>query len=276
MTHAAKRVTPETVAAFHRDGAVALRGLFSAEDMANLARGIEENLADPSPQAKIASSPEDPGRFFEDFRNWTRIAAYERFVRDSPLAEAAARLMRSPTARFYHDHLLVKTPGTRQRTPWHQDQPYYNVEGAQTVSFWIPIDPVSRLSTLEFVARSHLGPWLMPRTFRDHQAQWFPEGALADLPDIEKDRSAFDILGWALAPGDAVAFSMLTLHGAAGVPGEGQRRVFSARFLGEDVRHAPRQWATSPDFPELSHLPAGAPMDHPIFPVLWRADGAIF
>jgi hypothetical protein len=44
------------------------------------------------------------------------------------------------------------------------------------------------------------------------------------------------------------------------------------RFLGDDMTHAPRRWRTSPEFPGLrEELPAGAPMNHPLFPVLWRA-----
>jgi ectoine hydroxylase-related dioxygenase (phytanoyl-CoA dioxygenase family) len=135
---------------------------------------------------------------------------------------------------------------------------------------WIPVDPVAHASRLEFVAGSHLGPWLMPRTFMDHQAKWFPEGSLADLPDIEANRDAFPIIGWALEPGDMVCFNMLTLHASGGVSGSTRRRAFSIRFIGDDVRHAPRQWRTSPDFPGLAGtLPAGAQMDHPLFPVVW-------
>ena len=263
------RVTDDDVTAFRRDGAVCIRGLLNAAELRELHDGIEANLAVPSPRAKIASRPDDPGRFFEDFCNWQHIAAYRRFITDSPLARLAQRLMGSQTVRLYHDHLLVKEPGTRQRTPWHQDQPYYNIEGLQTVSMWIPIDAVPRASTLEFVAGSHLGPWLMPRTFMDHQAKWFPEGSLADLPDIEADREAFPIIGWEVAPGDFVCFHMLTLHAAAGFAGPGRRRVFSLRFLGDDVRHAPRRWATSPEFPGLAdELAAGAPMEHALFPKL--------
>jgi len=263
------RVTDDDVAAFRRDGAVCIRGLLNAAELRELHDGIEANLAAPSPRAKIASRPDDPGRFFEDFCNWQHIAAYRRFITDSPLARLAQRLMGSQTVRLYHDHLLVKEPGTRQRTPWHQDQPYYNIEGLQTVSMWIPIDAVARASTLEFVAGSHLGPWLMPRTFMDHQARWFPEGSLADLPDIEADREAFPIIGWEVAPGDFVCFHMLTLHAAAGFAGPGRRRVFSVRFLGDDVRHAPRRWVTSPEFPGLAdELAAGAPMEHALFPKL--------
>lgn len=254
--------------AFARDGAVCLRGAIAPEMIALLRAGIDENLARPSPRAKVASRPDDPGRFVEDFCSWRENAAYRRFIFESGLGRIAAELMASPTARLYHDHMLTKEAGTLQPTPWHQDQPYYNVEGRQTVSFWIPVDPVSRAASLEFVAGSHRGPWLMPRSFMDAQAKWFPEGSLADLPDIEADRAAWPILGWALEPGDVVAFHMLTLHASAGA--DSRRRVFSVRFLGEDVTHAPRRWATSPDFPGLAdELPAGAAMDHPLFPIVW-------
>jgi ectoine hydroxylase-related dioxygenase (phytanoyl-CoA dioxygenase family) len=261
-----------SVESFQRDGAIRIRQLFRPQEISVLRSGIEENLAHLSPRAKVVSSADDPGHFVEDFCNWQDNAHYRRFIFDSALAETAGRLMKSTTARLYHDHMLTKESGTRQPTPWHQDQPYYNIEGRQNISFWIPVDPVNRESTLEFVAGSHLGPWLMPRSFMDAQAKWFPEGTLADLPNIDAARDAFPILGWELEPGDAVCFHMLTLHAARGVRGNHRRRVFSVRFLGDDVTHAPRRWRTSPEFPGLrEELPAGAPMNHPLFPELWRA-----
>lgn len=254
---------------FQRQGAIVIRQLLQPDELDTLREGIEANLAQPSVRAKIASRPDDPGRFFEDFCNWQHNDAYRRFIFETPLALAAQRLMESRTVRLHHDHLLVKEPGTRQRTPWHQDQPYYNIDGQQNISMWIPVDPVSRASTLEFVAGSHRGPWLMPRTFMDHQAKWFPEGSLADLPDIEVARERFPIVGWAIEPGDIVCFHMLTLHAAGGVDGPNRRRVFSVRFLGDDTRHAPRGWTTSPEFPGLvDRLAAGSPMTDPLFPVL--------
>lgn len=266
---AADAIPDDLVEAFAGDGAVCVRGLFSGAEIALLEQGIEENLTRPSANALIASRADDPGRFFEDFCNWQRIAAYRRFLGASPVAAAAARLMGAGQVRFYHDHLLVKESNTRQKTPWHQDQPYYNVDGLMNCSLWLPVDPVPRESSLEFIAGSHRQGWLMPRSFRDNQAKWFPEGTLKELPDIEADRAAFPILGWALEPGDAVFFHMLALHGAAG--STGRRRVMSLRFLGEDMRHAVRPWKTSPDFPGLAdELPDGAVLDHPLFPVIWE------
>ena len=256
---------------FARDGAVCVRGAFSLDEVALVERGIERNRAAPSPRAIVASRPEDPGRFVEDFCNWQSIPEYEAFIRGSAAAAIAGELMGSERVRLFHDHLLVKEAGTAQRTPWHQDQPYYNVEGTQTCSMWMPVDPVARESTLEFVAGSHLGPWLMPRTFMDAEAKWFPDGSLEELPDIDADPTRFRIVGWALEPGDAVFFHMLTLHAAGGVSAGSRRRAFSVRFLGDDVTHAPRPWKTSPEFPGLAdELPAGAPMDHRLFPVVWE------
>jgi hypothetical protein len=175
--------------------------------------------------------------------------------------------MGSRQVRLYHDHMLTKEPGTRQRTPWHQDQPYYNIEGRQNVSFWIPVDPVRRHSTLEFVAGSHQGPWLMPRSFMDHQAKWFPEGSLQDLPDIEaRASSSHHRLGGGAGRRDRLPHAQPARLG--GVDGDTRRRVFSVRMLGDDITHAPRPWVTSPPFPGPGladdalfplRLPAGAP-----------------
>jgi len=262
--------TPEAVADFQRDGVVCLRGVLTPDEVAVLRRGIDANLAQPSPRALVASRPDDPGRFVEDFCCWPDNADYRATLTTTALPAVAAGLTGSAQVRLYHDHMLTKEGGTRQPTPWHQDQPYYNVDGQQSVSFWIPVDPISRAATLEFVAGSHRGPWLMPRTFLSHEARWFPEGSLAELPDIDADRARFNILGWALEPGDAVAFHMLALHASGGVEPGRRRRVFSARYLGDDMRHAPRRWATSPDFPGLAErLAAGAPMDDPLFPLVW-------
>ena len=263
-------VTDEQIRSFTADGAVCLRGVLTEAEVALLRAGIDQNLTRPSSRAKIASTPDDPGLFIEDFCCWSTIDAYRRVIFESALSGIAAALTKSQMIRLYHDHMLTKAPGTRQRTPWHQDQPYYNIEGHQNVSFWIPVDPVSREATLQFVAGSHQGPWLMPRAFMSKEAKWFPEGALQDLPDIDAEPEKHRVIGWEINPGDVIAFNMLTLHAAGGVESGRRRRVFSVRMIGDDIRHAPRSWVTSPEFPGLrDELPVGAALAHPLFPILW-------
>lgn len=266
-----KSLCPSDIENFQQNGAICLRNVLSSDAIECLKQGIDLNLKHPSSRAKIASLKNDPGLFIEDFCNWQSNPFYKEFIFSTNLAEIAGLLMKSSTVRLYHDHTLVKEANTRQKTPWHQDQPYYNIEGMQNCSMWIPVDPVSRESTLEFIAGSHRGPWLIPRTFMDHQAKWFPEGSLSELPDIEAEREKFPILGWDMNPGDIVCFHMLTLHAAKGVEGGQRRRVYSLRFIGDDITHAPRSWVTYPHFADLEKdLDAGAKMEHELFPLLWK------
>jgi ectoine hydroxylase-related dioxygenase (phytanoyl-CoA dioxygenase family) len=261
---------PNVAEAFRRDGAVPIRGLLDDAQVETLRRGIERNRAEPGPFAQGHGADRT---FFEDFCNWERIAEYEEVIHGAELGRVAAELMGSGSVRLFHDHLLVKEAGSTEPSPWHQDQPYYCVDGRQNVSFWIPVDPVARENTLEFVAGSQApGTWYMPRAFISQTALVFDEGELEDVPDIEADRSAHDILGWELEPGDAVAFHMLTLHQAGGSPT--LRRAFSVRVLGDDATYAPRPHTTSPPFPGIdSELDAGDPFDAPRFPVLYAAEG---
>ncbi|SEC74845.1 hypothetical protein SAMN05216178_4715 [Pseudomonas saponiphila] len=48
---------PATVEAFQRDGAVCIRQLFSADEVALLEQGIEHNLAQPSERAADFGAP---------------------------------------------------------------------------------------------------------------------------------------------------------------------------------------------------------------------------
>ncbi len=256
----------DAAGAFQRDGAACLRGVF--DDWVDvIAAGIERNMRDPGPYAANSVRAGEGGAFFDDYCNWQRIPEFARVVRESPAARLAARLMRSETAQFFHDHVLVKEPGTQKPTPWHSDLPYYFVDGQQTISFWIPVDPV-RTATLRLIAASHqweraVRPvrWLDSSDFYDQDPGYRP------LPDPDNDPT-LQVLEWQLQPGDAVIFDFRTVHGARGNDAPTRRRVLSLRWLGDDVRFAPRPGRTSPPFPGHGMEP-GQRLREDWFPVLW-------
>ncbi|ODN72394.1 phytanoyl-CoA dioxygenase family protein [Methylobrevis pamukkalensis] len=202
---ASRLVDTATVDAFRTDGATILRGVF-ADWVAPLREGVAKLMANPSPRERSYTPKDGSARFFQDLCNWQDIAEFEAFVRTSPAGEIAAALMGSTTARFFHDHVLVKEPGNSMVTPWHQDMPYYCVGGRQSVSFWIPLDPVARATTLECVAGTHASG-LDHRPERFDGTPLYENDPRAAVPDIDADRDAWRILGWALEPGDAVAFT---------------------------------------------------------------------
>ena len=255
-----------TVQQFRSQGATVLRGVFS-DWIDTLRKGVDFNMDHPAPSARDYHT-EEGGRFLSDYCNWDRIEPYRDFIFNSPAAAIGAELMGSSSVRLFHEHVIVKTPKTGMPTPWHQDLPYYSVDATQTVSIWIPMDAVPRDRTLEFVAGSHKwGKHYRPQRF-DGTALNENDG-LEELPDIDGNREAYDILGWALEPGDAVAFDYRTVHGApANNSASAQRRAFSLRLLGDDATFARREGiVTSPPFEGVT-LKHGDPMEAPEFPRL--------
>ncbi|HLY57432.1 MAG TPA: phytanoyl-CoA dioxygenase family protein [Stellaceae bacterium] len=258
-------VDPEALDTFRRHGAACIKGGFSGwVDV--IAAGIERNMREPGPLASSPVRAGEPGHFFDDYCNWQRIPEFARVVRESPAAELAAAFMESDTAQFFHDHVLVKEPGTQKPTPWHQDIPYYFIGGRQTVSFWIPVDPV-REATLRFVAGSHLWPrWVSPVRWLDDSSFYGGDADYLPVPDPDNDPS-MEVIEWQLEPGDAVAFDFRTVHGARGNLSAGRRRVLSLRWVGDDARYAERPGRTSPPFPGHGMVP-GQRLREDWFPVI--------
>jgi len=151
-----KLVSKDQINSFQKDGVVLIKGLF--KNYIELIRdGIEYNMQQPGPYAAENLKSNEGGRFFDDYCNWNRISQFKEVIQKSNVGEVAAQLMVSKTVQVFHDHVLVKEPGTSKPTPWHQDSPYYFVEGNQTVSFWSPVDRFTD-SSLRCVAGSHKWP----------------------------------------------------------------------------------------------------------------------
>lgn len=257
---------------FQQQGATHLPGVFR-DWVAGAREAIEENQQHPSWRERTYKADGNAGNtaaFFQDYCVWNQFDGYRALVQSSPMAEIAAALMQSSTARIFHDHVLVKEAGNSVVTPWHQDKPYYLVNAEKTVSFWVALDPVPRERTIEYVGGSH-------RWGKDFKPQRFDgtdlyQGDVSEaVPDIDATRNELDILGWAVEPGDAVAFQFGTLHGAPANASPERRRVISFRWVGDDARFVKRQGTTSPAFPDLEY-DDGAPFDAEEFPVIYSAE----
>jgi ectoine hydroxylase-related dioxygenase (phytanoyl-CoA dioxygenase family) len=83
-------------------------------------------------------------------------------------------------------------------------------------------------------------------------------------------RGDLDIASWSLEPGDAIAFSFRTVHGAPANHSSLPRRIFSARWVGDDAVYADRAGRGSPPITGLG-LQDGEPFDAPQFPIVFRS-----
>ena len=132
--------------------------------------------------------------------------------------------------------------------PWHQDAPYYFVDGKQTISFWIPIDPVGK-ATLRCIKGSHKWDkfvlptrWLKEDNFYAENSDFLP------VPDPDAEPDNYDVLEWQMEPGDAIAFDYRCVHGARGNMADTRRRALSLRYVGDDALHN----ASRPHFTAIS------------------------
>ncbi len=267
-------ITHSKIQEFSRNGAVLLKKVFASKWLSLLAEGIEKNRKDPGPYACQYTPKDEEGDFYDDYCNWQRFDEYKDFLFNSPVAEIAGRLTQSTEMRLFHEHILVKEPRTSKPTPWHHDQPYYCVDGEQVCSIWLPLDPVPKLSGLEFVSGSHLhGKMYMPIKFLTLSEYDYSPGSFETIPDIDANRDNYEILSWDMEPGDCIVFHFKTLHSGKGNPySSNRRRAFSSRWFGDDAVFAERPGKTSPPFPELSSFKQNDLLHHSIFPVCWKKE----
>lgn len=238
---------------FREDGVVHLPGLLAGEWIELLEAGHRRNMVQPGPYGKVHFA-DTPREFSEDRCNYFTTPEYQILLRESPLVDVVADVLGSEGLWLHHDQLFVKGAGLQKRTPWHQDSPSYSTAGWQMANTWITLDAIPAEQSLEFVKGSHRGP-LYSRSEQTGTNQYTGERApdfRADgppIPDIDGNPEDFDIVSYAIEPGDVVLFHVSILHGGGAVA-SGQRRTVSYRLMGDDITYAePLAGRCEPTFP---------------------------
>ena len=279
-TNIADTITDEVIEQYSTDGVVCLRGVISEDWIELLRDGVEHNLTHPSSRGRVWYSDDDGQRSLYDSQVWQDIEQYERFVLESPMAEIAGRLMRASAVNFFFDAIFCRTAGTQFRTPFHQDEPYWSVDGFDTCSAWMPLVEVEKRSALEFVRGSHR--W--NRRFRqtnfgaltgDERDQVVHDDAPGEpFPDIEGNRTDFDLVSWDMSPGDVAVFNARMIHGGSGnLRADRDLRVFNTQWLGDDVRVLFRPEGMDPDHSAVMTELGLAPGDRisgSLYPQVWE------
>ncbi len=296
---ALRAVTQDEIDTFHTDGAVLIRNVLAPEWTELLTEGLEYAQAHPDGMSAGVSMPLRIDQF--PARHSPQLATY---LNTSPMAEVVGSVLQAPV-RFYMDQMFYKPPGRIAPSAWHQDTCYYNVDGHQLVRAWVCADPAPRDISLEVVRGSHLwnvtyrppvgldpatdpeGAAALERRYAEGEIllgpesheQWtyfdsFLDPSLPQLPNIERARASFDIIGWDYEPGDVLLFHGHILHSARGnVDRSIPRRAYAALWAGPDVHYLRRRSQAIPDpLPLYQHRPRdGQPLAdfEDVFPVVW-------
>ena len=283
--------TEDEIRAFERDGAIVLRGALDRDDVAAMVPHVEALCGRPElvdmtamgdalgrSGASVLREPASPGgggRFRSGVDHWLGDPAFARFASASGLPAIAAALLRASKLNLWEDSVLVKEPGSGERTAWHQDLSYFHVSGEQLCTTWVPLDEVdASTGAMSFVRGSHRWPSLYrPNLFVSALA--IPGTTGEEIPDIDAlaAQGEIELVSWDLAPGDVSVHHARTLHAAgANRSAVRWRRAISVRYCGDDARYLFRPGA--PRKPHHGEVREGDVLDHERCPVVWRAGAA--
>ena len=261
-------ITATELHEFWRDGVVCLRGVLSPEVLDAMAEPVEAAIGstDSADLSAIAGAPGSSPRFVAGVDHWRHDPRLRDFAFHRALPATVAALLRSSSVFLYEDSVLVKEPGATEATQWHQDLGYFHVDGTQMCTTWCPLDPADEnTGAMRFARGSHLRPEVYrPNLFVTTEPIPGTEGEL--VPDV--DAGDYDIISFALAPGDITVHHARTLHAAGpNRSTERRRRAISVRYCGDDARV--RMRAGAPVKPEQAALRDGDPLGDPAYPQVW-------
>lgn len=276
-----RSITDAELDTYHEQGVVKLPALVDAGTAAAMLSALEHQLDHPSEWVLTGTHQSD--RCFG-----AADPVLSRYLLDPVQGENAARAMGSPFARFYFDHVFAFAPNSPVADHyWHQDQPYWPVEGTHIVSFWLSlVSCTPETSALKFVPGTHRADrFYRPNGFDgealEHDAG--PRGSLAidaadqfldtEPPAFHENPETHGVLEFSYEPGDAVMFHSKIVHSSGGNNSPDLRRVaYSTRYVGEDSRLTLRNGV----FQDPALLPAadepfavGAPMTSRAWPIVW-------
>lgn len=252
---------------YARDGVVFLPRALDATALADAQAAYDWSLAHPGPLASRIPQ-RTSSTFYQDLYNPDCLTGYRAMLQRSPIPAMVADVWGTPDVWFMYEQVFLKEGGDTRRTPWHQDSSYLAVAGDDLAVVWITFDPVAADQSLEFVRGSHKGTLYNTSRFdlADETRPIQPRASQPDLPDIEADRARWDIVSWAVEPGDLIVFHPAMLHGGAATRPRQRRRTLTLRFFGERSVYDPREGGAGPRVAGFhERMAPGAPFRDPSF-----------
>ena len=281
-TQTLRDISNEEIDSYHRDGVVFLNAMFDSQWIDLLNKGLDANCKNPTHRARTWDRDAEGRTMFWDSQAWQGIEEYQQFIFHSPAAEIAGKLLRASEINFFFDAVFVRSPGTQFSTPWHQDEPYWSIEGYDTCTIWMPLVPVKKRSALAYVPGSHLNNKIFnqynfgdlnPDEKNNVDQVNFSGIAEESIPDIDANPDQYGVISWDMQPGDCVAFNSRILHGGSGNLDSNQDlRVFTSKWLGDDARIKFRECGMDPDHSEVMTQHGLKPGDRPgthLYPKVW-------
>lgn len=253
---------------FADQGFVVVPGLFEADRVAELRRGleavVEREYGPDCPGGAEVSHYRRPENvlWLVNLRRHSEVV--DALATDPSIVTVACALLGSASVTLVEDQFMNKPPGGRG-IAYHQDQAYFPIrEGDRAISCWVALDDVdAQMGPLRFVPGSHR-----------HGLGEQPEGlhGAGDLrrllqtacPTLAGPR-VVDVVA---ERGDAVFFDGRLIHGSGANRSPRWRPAFALHFACGTCRYDAAKLACAPEPALFGALEDGAPLEGPLLPRL--------
>ena len=240
-------------------------------DLAELAAAIR--MSNLPRLADTASEGTPRGNFLLDTGVWRRVRELADFALGSKLAEISGQLLGAERIRFYDDQMFIKEAGAVDRAAFHQDLPYFHLDGDCGCVFWIPLNSVKAGGgRVGYIPGSHRWEKMFKANVFISELP-FPGAEGADMPKIEANPEAYGVQYMEAEPGDVLVHHFLTVHGSEGNRSNIGRAAFSLRYCDAEMRYRHRPGAPAQPLHKQG-MKDGDPLDDAIHPVVWPKAGA--
>jgi ectoine hydroxylase-related dioxygenase (phytanoyl-CoA dioxygenase family) len=255
----------EQIASYQANGHVLLRGVCSKEEIAPWRKALYDATFAHAPNRPPMEQRDSYGKAFIQVGNlWERDPKIAGFSLAKRFGRIAAKLMGVKGVRIYHDQALYKEAGGGP-TPWHQDQYYWPLADARSITLWMPLVDISAyMGALTFASGSHKEGQFSQLAISDESQAFFQK--------LVKDKK-FNVANMGdMAAGDCTFHSGWTLHSAPANRSDKVREVMTIIYIADDMR------ISTPDYQSRQNdldrwFPGKKPgdlADSPINPVIWR------
>lgn len=208
------------------------------------------------------------GNFLLDTSVWRRVPQLAEFAIGGKMGRIAAELLGVSPVRYYDDQMFVKEPGAVDRAAFHQDVPYFHLDGDCGCVFWIPLNSVKAGGgRVGYIPGSHRWQKMFKANVFVSELP-FPGAEGVDMPKIDANPEAYGVQYLEAEPGDVLVHHFLTVHGSEGNRSNTPRSAFSLRYCDANIRYRHRPGAPAQPL-HKQDMKDGDPLDDEIHPIVW-------
>jgi hypothetical protein len=219
-------ISDSQVEGFWRDGFITLRAVLSPPEIRAYAPVIRESAMRRFAARDMQAAAH--GAFLQTLGLRFDSEGVRRFCLASRFGAIAARLLRVPAVRIFHEQALFKHPGGSD-SHWHQDQYYWPLATDRSLGLWMPLVDCTRdMGTIRFVRGSHRYGDLAGRDISDESARHFEEFIAREGLEVHQVE--------ALAAGDCTFHLGWTVHGAPANRSAAMREAMIVTFYPDGTR----------------------------------------